>query len=174
MYKLIKVTKEYKKQINEFKTQTLLKEKSIHGSNAIHEEKNFEKWINKIEKTNNRDNIPPNSNLVESSQWVLVDKKINVLGMVNLRHELNDGLLYEGGHIGYSIHPSFRGRGLGKIQLKLALNIMKSMGQYRVLLTCNDKNMASAKVIEACGGKLENKVRSKKMNAIVRRYWIKI
>jgi predicted acetyltransferase len=34
--------------------------------------------------------------------------------------------------------------------------------------------MASAKVIEACGGKIENKVRSKKMNAIVRRYWIKI
>ena len=174
MYQLVKVSKEYKKQIIEFKTEMFLKEKMIHGSSAIHAEKSFEKWLNKVEKANNRDNISPNSNLVESSQWALVDKKLNVLGMVNIRHELNNGLLYEGGHIGYSIRPSFRGKGLGKLQLKLALKIMKSMGQYRVLLTCNDNNIASAKVIEACGGKIENKVRSKTSNAIVRRYWIEI
>lgn len=76
MYKLVKVTKEYKKQIIKYKTETLLKEKIIHGSNAIYAEKSFEKWLNKIEKTNNRDYIPPNSNLVESSQWALLIKNL--------------------------------------------------------------------------------------------------
>jgi predicted acetyltransferase len=174
MYKLVKATKEYKKQIIEYKTETLLKENSIHGSSAIHAEKSFEKWMNKIKKTNNRDNIPPNSNLVESSQWVLVDKKLNVLGMVNIRHELNDGLLHEGGHIGYSVRPSYRNQGLGKIQLKLALEKIKELGQYRVLITCDDKNLASAKVIEACGGVLDNIVVSTNENKKVRRYWIKL
>jgi predicted acetyltransferase len=174
MYKLVKVTNEYKKQIIEYKTETLLKENRIHGSSAIHVEKSFEQWLKKVLKASNRYESKPLSNVVESSQWILVDEKSKILGMVNIRHELNDDLLYEGGHIGYSVRPSYRNQGLGKIQLKLALEKMKELGQYRVLITCDDKNLASAKVIEACGGVLDNIVVSKNENKKVRRYWIKL
>lgn len=51
-----------------------------------------------------------------------------ILGIINIRHALNDYLLTYGGHIGYSIRPSERQKGYGKIQLLLALkNAKKSL-----------------------------------------------
>ena len=56
------------------------------------------------------------------------------------------------------------------IYCKEALNL------NRVLITCDDDNMASIKVIENNGGVLENKVKNSlsRGNVITRRYWIHI
>lgn len=51
-----------------------------------------------------------------------------VCGSISIRHELNDFLFNFGGHIGYSITPSERGKGYGKLQLKMGLEIAKSLG----------------------------------------------
>ena len=92
------------------------------------------------------------------------------IGSLSLRHRLNENLLKMGGHIGYSIRPSARKRGYGTKILELALPIAKSLGIDKVLVTCDDDNTGSAKIIEKNGGVLENKVEHE--GKLKRRYWI--
>ena len=80
----------------------------------------------------------------------------------------NRVLLQEGGHIGYSIRPSARGKGLAKEQLRQGLQVAKSKNIKRVLVTCDRDNAASRGVIIANGGVLED-IRGGK-----ERYWIDI
>lgn len=103
--------------------------------------------------------------LVPDSKLFIVDGP-TFLGSLSLRHELNDWLLEEGGHIGYSVRPSARNRGVATRALALALERARRLGIDRVLVTCDDDNAASAATIERGGGILED-VRGDK-----RRYWI--
>ena len=90
------------------------------------------------------------------------------VGFLNLRLLLNDHLLQEGGHIGYSIRPSARGKGLAKEQLRQGLQVAKSKNIRQVLVTCDSDNAASRAVILANGGALED-IRGGK-----ERYWIDV
>jgi predicted acetyltransferase len=98
--------------------------------------------------------------------WLYIDDK--PVGIGKLRHYLNASLLVVGGHIGYSIIPSERGKGFGNIILSELLKKAKEKGIDRVLLTCNLSNTASRKVIEKNGGVLEDIVEGKC------RYWISV
>jgi predicted acetyltransferase len=89
-----------------------------------------------------------------------------VIGFLQLRHTLNDYLMEEGGHIGYSIRPTYRRRGHATHGLGLALDRARELGLDRVLVTCDGDNLISAKTIESQGGVLED-IRTDK-----RRYWI--
>ncbi len=88
------------------------------------------------------------------------------LGALSLRHELNEYLFEQGGHIGYSVRPSMRRRGLATATLQRALVLAGSLGLARVLVTCERTNLGSAAVIERCGGVLED------VRGAMRRYWI--
>jgi predicted acetyltransferase len=77
------------------------------------------------------------------------------LGVSKLRHVLNEALHIQGGHIGYCIRPSVRGRGLGHIILQLTLNEARNLGLSCVLLTVTEHNTASRRVIEKNNGVLE-------------------
>lgn len=96
--------------------------------------------------------------------WLYIDDK--PVGIGKLRHYLNASLLVVGGHIGYTIIPSERGKGYGNIILAELLKKAKERRIDKALLTCNLNNTASRKVIEKNGGVLENIVEGKC------RYWI--
>ena len=96
-----------------------------------------------------------------------------VVGMVNIRHELNDYLIRFGGHIGYSIRPSYRNQGYAKLQLKMALDILKDRGVQKALITCNQDNIASMKTILACGG-IEDESTIEPDGTVIKRFWIQI
>jgi predicted acetyltransferase len=85
--------------------------------------------------------------------WLYVNGK--PVGYGKLRHYLNDHLLNHGGHIGYVIRPSERGKGYAKMLLEKLLEKAKSMGIDKVLLTCDETNIPSRKVIESNDGMLE-------------------
>ncbi|HEX5088079.1 MAG TPA: GNAT family N-acetyltransferase [Nocardioides sp.] len=89
-----------------------------------------------------------------------------VVGFLALRHALTPWLLEEGGHIGYSVRPSRRGQGHARRALSLALRRAFELGLGRVLLTCDEPNVASARTIERNGGIYEDTRNGK------RRYWI--
>ena len=103
--------------------------------------------------------------------WLWAGERL--AGTLNLRHRLTDGLLATGGHIGYCIRPSARRKGYMARFLLLALEEARALGLDRALLTCDDANVASAGVVEKCGGVLED-VRPSDDHASgrVRRYWI--
>ena len=95
--------------------------------------------------------------------WVEGD---DYLGRIAIRHELNDFLLAVGGHIGYDVRPTRRREGHATAMLQHALTWASGLGIDPALVTCDDDNVGSIRVIEAAGGVLED-VRGTK-----RRYWV--
>jgi predicted acetyltransferase len=73
-------------------------------------------------------------------------------GRLAIRHRLTPLLLEAGGHIGYDVRPSARRRGYATAMLRAALPIAHSLGIDPALITCDDDNVASRRVIEANGG----------------------
>ena len=126
----------------------------------------YEEWLEENFQAEAGLNIP--ENWVPAIQLVSFDVAGQALGFLNLRLRLNDHLLQEGGHIGYSIRPSARGKGLAKEQLRQGLQVAKSKNIKRVLVTCDSDNAASRAVILANGGTLED------IRAGKGRYWIDI
>ncbi|MBX3093145.1 MAG: GNAT family N-acetyltransferase [Cryobacterium sp.] len=105
---------------------------------------------------------------VPATVWWIIDDAAPdvVLGSIQLRHELNDYLLAEGGHIGYGVRPSARGRGVASAALQLCLSEARELGIERVLIVCDADNPASRATILAAGGVLEN------APGDIERYWI--
>lgn len=114
----------------------------------------------------------PDHLVQQSTFWLL--RKGRVLGQSRLRHELNDLLQIEGGHIGYDIRPSERNRGYGKAMLELTLEKARAIGLSRVMLTCDSENLASVRVIETNGGKWAGSDVSQRTGKPIHRYWIEL
>jgi predicted acetyltransferase len=89
-----------------------------------------------------------------------------VVGRVSLRHELTPWLLEVGGHIGYAVRPSARRRGYASEALRLMLQVAAERGIDPALVTCDEDNVGSRRVIEANGGVLED-LRGGKL-----RFWV--
>jgi predicted acetyltransferase len=95
--------------------------------------------------------------------WVSADE---YLGRISIRHRLTARLREIGGHIGYDIRPSARRRGHATAMLAAALPVARSLGIDPALLTCDEDNVASRKVIEANAGLPDGKSGGKV------RYWV--
>jgi len=89
-----------------------------------------------------------------------------------VRFELNEFLAAEGGHVGYAVLPAFRRRGHATEIMRRAVTIARDGGVERILVICDDDNLASASVIERSGGKLESVVSRADDGPPFRRYWI--
>ncbi len=106
----------------------------------------------------------------QTTFWVL-DESDEVIGMVRVRHYLNESLKERGGHISYYIRKDKRNKGYGREVLRLALAELRKIGETRALITVDMDNIASIKVIEGNGRKLESEGQSadgKKFG----RFWI--
>lgn len=76
------------------------------------------------------------------------------MGRLSIRHQLADALRKMGGHIGYDVRPSARGRGHATSMLRAGLRVASGMGIDPALVTCDETNVASRKAIEHNGGLL--------------------
>ncbi|PJM91816.1 GNAT family N-acetyltransferase [Streptomyces sp. CB01373] len=128
----------------------------------------FSEWVERLQQQSDR-SAAVGEGRVHATHWWIVEGD-NYLGAIDLRHYLNAFLLDVGGHIGYSIRPSFRRRGLATWALGAVLPEARALGLDRVLVTCDDDNIGSARSIERNGGVLED-VRTTNAG-IKRRYWI--
>ena len=133
-------------------------------------EKAYSRWLGDSYR-NSRESTA-NENWVPTTTLFAVRKDDNkIIGITDIRHNLEQDVLKEyGGHIGYSVCPTERCKGYGTTILQLALDYTREMGLERVMLSCNEENIASVRVIEKCGGILQSTkvIRDER----IRIYWI--
>lgn len=111
------------------------------------------------------------SGRVPNADFWLIDNG-EFVGRLNLRYELDADLLKFGGHIGYEVRPSRRKQGYGTRILHLGLEKAKAAGIHNVLVTCDENNIGSKKIIEHNGGQFENAVHIDGSAIKKLRYWI--
>lgn len=172
--KLIKLTKDYYKQLSEMMDEWCKYNNDNKEANnspyAIfkNDYHDFDNYLDKLEIQEATNGLVP-----DSTFFLYDEEKDMFVGAVNIRHYLNEGLLKTGGHIGDGIRPSERRKGNATLLIKLALDECKKLGIDKVLITCNKDNIGSAKSILNNGGKLENEVLDEE-GMIIQRYWIEL
>ena len=130
----------------------------------------FSRYLEALREQERGVNLPPNH---VPSTFLFAFKGPRIVGRVSIRHRLNDILLRVGGHIGYVVVPEFRRQGHATAILRLALHIAREkLGIDRVLVTCDDDNIASIRTIENNGGVLEDIISGPELDKPKRRYWI--
>ena len=133
----------------------------------------LEDFADFIQMLDNYEKANVDKQYASQTAYFVVDENDKLIGGASIRHYLTvDGYNY-GGHIGYGVRPSEREKGYGTEILKLALEEAKRLKIYKVLLVCLETNMGSNKVIQKCGGILENQVKDSD-GSIINRYWIDI
>lgn len=170
--KLVKPDMQHKDSVLKYRDEFVANGDFMHGGAMLNEIDSYEEWLTYLENESNPETVKEGR--VPASEYVAIRTSDDaVVGLINIRHELNDYLLWHGGHIGYSVRPSERKKGYATEMLRLALGICREIGIDRVLVTCEESNTASAKVIEANGGVFENTTVDEQF-VTIRRYWITI
>ncbi|MEM9401557.1 MAG: GNAT family N-acetyltransferase [Pseudomonadota bacterium] len=96
----------------------------------------------------------PHGLVANTTFWLVEDKEI--IGVSNLRHHLTERLMRLGGHIGFGVRPSARGKGIAKELLRRTIIEATRRGMSELVVICLEVNEASSRVIEANGGLLES------------------
>lgn len=163
-------TIEYKQQVLEYKNEFIENDEDMAGTSYLGEYDVYEEWV-KFVRDNEIDSMRHTQ--VTASVYLGIREDDNrLVGVINIRHSLNDFLYNYGGHIGYSVRKSERRKGYAKEMLKFALEECRKLGLKKVLVACESDNIASAKTIKACGGILENEVPFE--GKLTQRYWIEL
>ncbi len=115
--------------------------------------------------------IEPLAGMVPASCFWLISADQHYLGDVDIRHHLNESLRRYGGHIGYKIRPSERRKGYGTLICRLGIEQARKRQIGDILITCDDDNIGSCRIIEANGGVLRDKIDNGR-GVLTRRYWI--
>ena len=116
------------------------------------DETTFKNWLNQRILESKGENLKEGY-VPQTIYWVMDQDEI--VGIGKMRHYLNEKLLEHGGHIGLGISSACRSKGIGTEALKLLLAKADSIGIEEVLLTNNEDNYASRRIVEKCGGVLE-------------------
>ena len=167
---LVFPTMEYKQQALDYIEEHLQNnETKLQGVGGLCNAPTYEIWVNEVTNLHNKTNVAEGF-VSGSAYFGVVDHQI--VGMINIRHQLNNYLFNFGGHIGYGVRPTQRKKGYAKEMLKQALRKAKELDIDRVLLTCDKANIASQRTILSQGGILENEIEDDQR--ITQRYWIQI
>jgi predicted acetyltransferase len=132
-------------------------------------EQDFSLFLAQTRNEQDPTRIPPDT--VPSIRYWLIDNDLFV-GNLSIRPKLNAFMLKVAGHIGYQVRPSLRGRGYGNVILRLGVQKAHTYGISPILVTCDETNIASKKVIEYNGGRFENAVTIDGSPIKKLRYWI--
>ena len=128
----------------------------------------FEVWLGRVASYARGEDLP--EDWVRAS-FLAVEVDGAIAGRMSIRYDLNDYLRRYGGHIGNAELAQYRGRGVATEALRQALTILFDSGLQRVLISCEDTNAASARVIEKVGGFYDGTV-TREDGSLVRRYWV--
>ena len=168
---LVKPNLSYADEITKYKEESLKESLLINGSAGLNRFSSIEDWLEELKKRSSEATVP--EGLVPSSTYLGVREKDNyIVGMIDIRHYLNEYLTQIGGNIGYSVRKTERNKGYAKQMLKLALEKCKELKIKKILITCDEDNIASKKVILSANAKFEDIRSFEGKNK--KRFWIEL
>jgi predicted acetyltransferase len=133
----------------------------------------IEGFADLVQKLDELENANQDKQFSSTTSYFVIDGEDRLIGAASLRHYLTVKGLRTWGHCGYGVRPSERNRGYGTEILKLLLAEARGRRIYKVLVSAHRSNVASCKVIENCGGILEDTVTDPDdVNEQINRYWI--
>ena len=152
--RLVRPGKEHQAMVTDYISEHALNlEYDIHGG-ALVEKLDYDVWLKQL--ADNSDKSTVNKDWVVSSTFLGIRESDNrMVGIIDIRHELNDFLREYGGHIGLGIRPSERRKSYAAQMLEKALTYCKELGLEKVMTACYKDNVASRNTILKNGGVLE-------------------
>lgn len=132
-------------------------EKIINGSSLFDKTESYDEWLSHVINNSRKETVQPDW-VASSTFFGVRESDEKIVGMIDIRHYLNDFLREYGGHIGYAVRPSERRKGYATEMLALALRYCETLGLEKVMLGCYKDNLASVRTIEKCGGVLEKEI----------------
>lgn len=168
-YQLIRPAESYADQIQNYRKVFRKKHQSLDGTSNLQNYEDPLKWIAYVRTFEKKETVP--EGMVPADQFLYVrNADDQLVGMIQVRHELNASLALIGGHIGCSVLPKERRKGIATRMLKDILPYCRSLGLKQVLLTCGKDNAGSRQTILAAGGVYEGDIADD--TGIHERYWI--
>lgn len=166
--KLVLPTPVHKSKVMNYKREFIENGDRMYGTGGLKNAKSFDNWYTSF--CNNLKEETVRKGLSPETTYLAINSDDHLIGMINIRHRLNDYLLNNGGHIDYSVRKSERQKGYAIEMLGLALKECAKLNIKKVLITCDKENIASARTIINNGAELENEI--KVGTRISQRYWI--
>lgn len=150
---LIRPTLEWKEKALDYREEHFAHgEMIINGSELLDKTDSYEEWLKSV--TDNTAQETVNPDWVVTDTFFAVDEEEKIVGIIDLRHTLND-FLKDFGNSGYSVRPSERRKGYATEMLRQVLQVAKQAGLTEVHLSVERSNEPSVKTIVKNGGKYE-------------------
>ena len=153
MIRLVRPSVEHKEKALAYRQEHFANgETIINGSELLDKTEIYEEWLTSIKNNEKPETV--STDWVVTDTFFAVDEQDEIVGIIDLRHTLND-FLKDFGNSGYSVRPSQRQKGYATEMLKLVLDVAREAGLTELHLSVEKDNIPSIKAIVKNGGVYE-------------------